>query len=94
METTMYDCQVWDSVTGEWGKISVEVASRNCSSYECLMVLAQSINEEVSVSTDEDRGAWILTDVHRMAVSGEEVIMAELRALASFDISLIVAVRT
>jgi hypothetical protein len=93
MNTTKFECQVWDSVTGEWSWITVDVPSRVADTSEPVAAQAQMINEAVSVQMDEERGAWVLTDSHVLWAVGNEVLLIQLRALTSDDISVIMAVR-
>lgn len=89
----VFDCQMWDSVTGEWERVTVDVPERAGDTTEPVAEQAQAINEAISIQLDEDPRAWVLTDSHTMQASGEEVLMIQLRALASDDISVIMAVR-
>lgn len=89
-----FDCQVWDSVTGEWTFWSqVGVPARISNFSEPVAEQAQAINEAVSVLSDEEPDAWILTDSHVMSAAGEEVMIIQLRGLNYSDISVIMAVR-
>lgn len=94
IELNYFDCQVWDSATGEWTFLQqVEVPARASDFSEPVATQAQAINEAVSVLSDEEPGAWILSDSHIMQAAGEEVMMIQLRSLATDDISVIMAVR-
>ena len=94
-ELNYFDCQVWDSATGHWTfwPQVVGVPARTSDFSEPVAKQAQAINEAISVLSDEEPGAWILADSHIMQAAGYEVMMIQLRSLATDDISVIMAVR-
>lgn len=90
-----YDCQVWDSVTHEWTRCMVEAPEPPApADGEQIAAFGNELQERVSIAMDEDPGAWILTDCHRLSAAGETVFMIQLRALVGDDISVIMAVET
>lgn len=92
-----YDCQVWDSVTHEWSRITVEVPTPVGPRFrfsEQEQELGLAINIAVSEKTCEDPDAWILKESHTMSAAGEEVVMVQLWSKAHpDDFSIIMAVR-
>lgn len=89
-----YDCQVWDSVTHEWSKITaVAEKPKHPVDYENVAKIGEQLNKAVSTAMDEEEDAWILTDAHLLSASGEMVMMVQLRSLTGDDISVIMAVR-
>ncbi len=88
-----YDCQVWDSVTHEWSRVTVVAEEpRQPADSEEVARIGEQINKAVSTAFEEEEGAWILTDAHLLSASGERVLMVQLRALTGDDISVILAV--
>lgn len=94
MNIELYECQVWDSVTGEWSRITVAASGASPDmDYEKLAVIGQEINRAVSTKIGEEEDAWIMMDTHALMASGETVVMIQLRAKDSDDISVIMAVQ-
>jgi hypothetical protein len=91
--TQLYDCQVWDSVTGEWDRVlvAVELPEGDLGHSEVANKLGQAINEAVSIAKGEAVEDWHLQECHVMRASGEQVIMVRLFGLHD-DISVILAV--
>jgi hypothetical protein len=88
-----FDCQVWDNITGEWDRITVEaeIPEGDSRQSEFQSILGQRINEAVSIARDEPVEDWYLTEAHLMQASGERVMMVQLFSLRG-DISIILAV--
>lgn len=97
MNEATYDCQVWDSVTHEWARVTVQVPSPVSPLFrdsEREQELGLSLNEAVSLKLDEERDAWILKESNTMSAAGEEVVMIQLWSKANpNDFSVIMAVR-
>jgi hypothetical protein len=93
--TQLYDCQVWDSVTGEWDRVLVGVelpeGEGDLGHSEVANKLGQAINEAVSIAKGEAVGDWHLQECHVMRAGGEQVVMIQLFGLRD-DISVIMAV--
>ena len=89
-----YECQVWDSVTGEWNWVSVEVEvpEGDLGHSEVVNKLGQAINEAVSIAQDEAVEECHLQECHVIRAAGEQVVMVQLFGLQG-DISVIMAVR-
>jgi hypothetical protein len=88
-----YECQVWDSVTHEWARVTVVAEEPGTPvDYENVAKIGEQINKAVSTALEEEDGAWIMTDAHAMTADGEQVVMVQLRALTGDDISVILAV--
>ncbi len=92
-----YDCQVWDSVSHEWARLTVKVPTPLGPRFrdtEREQELGLSLNIAVSEEMGEDRDAWILKESNTMHASGEEVVMLQLWSKANKDdFSVVLAVR-
>lgn len=93
-QSTVLDCQVWDSVTGEWSRVTAVVPDSGQRDHEGMRSISEDINSRVSIALGEEPDAWIVMDAHALNAAGDEVILVQLRNKSGPPaISVIIAVR-